>query len=129
MTVLHHIGGGLAAMILFAEMQERRSRAGAWLGIGDDDVAHRLGMGGNFVPHAERLEHAAGGGGDGRGAAVETVASEFAWISLVEDENVERAQRLWPRQSHRRGESVQGGSGNQDVRFIHGGERPVVAWI
>ena len=67
-AVLDHMRKGLAGRDVAGEIQERRTRGVLELGIGDDHVEDRLGLGLDVVPGAERLEQAAAGRDD-RGRA------------------------------------------------------------
>ena len=53
------------------EMEEERARPAVVAGVGNADVADRLGLAGDIVPDAERREQALAGVGDRRRAAVE----------------------------------------------------------
>ena len=55
---------------LAREGEEHRPHRVLQLGVGDDHVEDRLRVGGDRVPHAERLEHAPRRGRDRRGAQV-----------------------------------------------------------
>ena len=61
-------------------MQQHGARAAGIGTVGDDDLGHGLGVMGNLGPDAQRLEHAARRGGDGRGPAVECRAGKAARV-------------------------------------------------
>ena len=65
-----HVGEGLARRDLAVEGEEHRPHRIGGARIGDDHLGDRLRLRRDLVPAAELVEHAAGGGGDRRGAAV-----------------------------------------------------------
>ncbi len=64
------MGERLARRDIAVEGEEDRARGVAELAVGDLHGAHRLGLAGDPLPHAERLQEAPGAGGDGGGAHV-----------------------------------------------------------
>ncbi len=65
-----HMREGLAGRDFAVEGEEHRAHRIGGARIGDDHLGDRLRLRRDLVPDAELVEHAAGGGGDGRGAAV-----------------------------------------------------------
>ena len=65
-AVLDHVAERSLAELPVVEVEEERRVA-----VGDPDLQDRLGLGRHAAPHADRLEGALGGVGDGAGAAVE----------------------------------------------------------
>ncbi len=69
-AVLDHVRKGLAGSDVAGKIQEHRTGGVLQPGIGDDHVEDRLGLAPDAVPGADRLEQAAAGGDDRRGAGI-----------------------------------------------------------
>ena len=110
--VLDHVGEGFAGADFAVEGEKDRPHRIGGLRIGDDHVGDRLGLGRDLFPAAEALEHAAGGGGDGRGAAV--LAPDLR-RGGVDDGDVQAGARLLDRDGG--GEADIAGTGDEHVEL------------
>jgi len=106
--------GGFAVV----EMEEERARAPVVAGIGDPDIADRLGFGGNLVPDAERGEQALAGIGDSGGAPVEARLGQGSERNAV-DEGGQKT-RFAGRQGEKAAVEARAYDGEVERTTIHG---------
>ena len=126
-----HVGvpGGFAMV----EMKEERAGAAVVTGVGNPDVANRLGVGRHLVPDTERREKALAGEGDRGGAAIEARLGQGGeWYAVDErgrkphlagSQSEKAAVEPCPYDSEiERGEARGGEVGRADIRgtAIHG---------
>ena len=120
-AVLDHVSLGLAAHVLLIERQKNRPRLSRRAAVGDDDLVHRLGFGGNTAPHTERLEHAPGRYGDGRGPAVEGTGRKRARVAGVDQHDIEGPPCRASPKRQGSGQTVQRGTNDDHIWiFCHG---------
>jgi hypothetical protein len=117
--VLDHMGKGLAWLDLASESEKGRPYRIAKPAVGDRHVENRLGVGGNALPNAKRLEQPAHRGDDRGGAfVIGGRATAEAWVG---DGNGEAIAECLAQSDGER-EPGEAAAGNQDIeiRTRHG---------
>src|SRR6185437_2532335 len=87
-AVLDDVAERIGAELVMVVMQEKRR-----IGVGDADLADRLGLGGDAVPQPDAGEDALRAQGDRRGPPVERLARHARRVLAIDDRDLEPGAR------------------------------------